>query len=67
MTGYKTYTGLIMLLLGILGISDYITPDEVEILVFNIGQIIDLSLQTSGIIVAVIGAIHKDIRLKKPV
>ena len=65
--GYKTYTGIILIILGMSGATKYISVDEANVLIDKIFQIINLSLEVGGVLLALVGAIHKDIRLKKPV
>ena len=65
--GYKTYTGIILMILGMTGATKYISQEEASVLMDKIFVIINLSLEVGGVILAVVGAIHKDIRLKKPV
>lgn len=53
--GKKTYIGIIITIIGLTGISKYVTPDELTIIlngVFNI----------AGIIMIIIGVIHKIIK-----
>jgi mannose/fructose/N-acetylgalactosamine-specific phosphotransferase system component IIC len=65
--GYKTYTGLLLIVLGMTGATKYISQEEASNMLDKIFQIINLSLEVGGVLLAVVGAIHKDIRLKKPV
>jgi len=65
--GYKTYIGIILIILGMTNLTDYISIDEANVLLEKIFKIINLSIEVGGVLLAVIGAIHKDIRLKKPV
>lgn len=65
-TGYKTYAGLILTILGMFGIAENIPLDDVTTSIAYITQGIDLTLKGVGIAIAIIGTIHKDIRLKKP-
>lgn len=65
-TGYKTYAGLILTVLGMFGIAENIPLDDVTTSIAYITQGIDLFLKGGGIMIAIIGTIHKDIRLKKP-
>lgn len=48
MKGYKTYTGLLITLLGILGIGQWFSADQT-------GQIADLILQLVGLVYATYG------------
>lgn len=66
-TGYKTYAGIILTILGTFGIAENIPLDDVTNSIAYITQGIDLILKGGGIAITIIGTIHKDIRLKKPV
>lgn len=46
--GYKTYTGLVIALIGILGLTDYISPDQ-------IGAVVKATFEITGIIFAAYG------------
>lgn len=65
--GYKTYAGIILMVLGMTGATKYISQEEASVLMDKIFTIINLSMEVGGVLLAVVGAIHKDIRLKKPV
>lgn len=54
--GYKSYIGIVMTILGAVGIFKYITPD-------NLSTIINDGFQIAGLIVTIIGVVHKDIKL----
>jgi len=47
-TGYKTYIGLVISILGLFGLGDLITADQ-------LGQVIDLVLQLVGTLIAIYG------------
>lgn len=67
LTGYKTYAGIIITIIGMTGAAKYISPDQANLVLENVLKIINLSLETVGVVMTVVGAVHKDIRLKKPV
>lgn len=46
--GKKTYIGLAVALIGVLGLTNYITPDETE-------QAMSLIFELAGILIAVYG------------
>ena len=52
MDGYKTYTGIIVAFVGVLGVSQYISETETAILIDNIFQIAGLIIAVYGRIVA---------------
>ena len=56
MQGYKTYSGLVVVFLGWLGVGDFVSEEKV-------GEIINLTVQLVGLIVAVYGNIkaHRQI------
>jgi hypothetical protein len=56
MTGYKTYTGILILILAQSGLFEKITPEQFS-------QYIDLAITIIGFALSIIGAIHKDVRL----
>ncbi|NTU73638.1 hypothetical protein HGB07_05755 [Candidatus Roizmanbacteria bacterium] len=55
LNGYKTYIGLIVTAIGLIGASDYITTDELT-------QLIDAIVLIIGSVITVIGLIHKVIK-----
>lgn len=65
-TGYKTYAGLVLTILGMFGIAENIPLDDVTTSIAYVTQGIDLTLKGAGMIIVIIGTIHKDIRLRKP-
>jgi energy-converting hydrogenase Eha subunit E len=67
LNGYKTYTGILITIFGITGVAKYISPDQTNLVIDNIVHIVNLTLETVGIVMTVVGAIHKDMRLKQPV
>jgi len=56
MTGYKTYLGLFITVAGLLGWTKYFTPEQITTVVTDGFEIV-------GIVLSIVGAIHKDIRL----
>ncbi len=57
MTGYKTYLGIFITVAGLLGWTKYVTPDQITTGVTDI-------VEVTGIVLSIVGAIHKDIRLR---
>ena len=56
MTGYKTYVGIIVTIVGMTGLSKYITSDQLTVVLNN-------TFEIAGIVLTIVGAIHKDIRI----
>jgi phosphoribosylanthranilate isomerase len=52
MEGKKTYIGLIVALLGVLGLSRYVNPDEVEQVISAVSTLVGISLAVYGRAVA---------------
>lgn len=57
LSGYKTYIGIAVTIIGMSGVSKYITPDQVSVILNGLFDII-------GILITIIGAIHKDIKIE---
>jgi hypothetical protein len=56
--GYKTYIGIVITIFGITGLSKYITGEQLSVV---LNGLIDIA----GIIITIIGAIHKDIKISE--
>lgn len=54
--GYKTYIGIVITLIGMTGISKYVTEGQLTIILNGIFDI-------AGIVVTIIGALHKDFKI----
>lgn len=54
--GFKTYIGVITTIVGMTGLAKYITPEQAT-------AIASQSLEIAGIILTVIGAFHKDMKI----
>ena len=54
--GFKTYIGLAITIAGLLGLSKYITSDQLPVILNGVFEII-------GILITIIGAIHKDVKI----
>jgi len=67
LTGFKTYIGVFVYLIGLTGLADMATPEQWEQILFHGTDIASWALQIAGAVLAIVGIIHKDIRLKKPV
>jgi hypothetical protein len=46
--GYKTYTGLVIAVIGILNLTDYISPDQIEVIVKATFEIVGVIYATYG-------------------
>lgn len=55
MKGYKTYIGLVVALSGVLGITKYITPENLE-------SVIRMSFEIGGILFAAYGRYDRERR-----
>ena len=66
-TGFKTYIGLLVYLIGTTHLANYATPEEWEMILGNGIDILNWAFQIVGAVLAIIGIIHKDIRLRKPI
>jgi len=59
MQGYKTYTGLVIVFLGWLGIGDLVSEQQA-------GEVIDLVTQLVGLGIAIYGnyGVHRELKAK---
>lgn len=55
--GKKTYIGIVVTIIGMTGAAKYVTPEQITSLLSGI-------LDIAGIVITIIGAVHKDIKLE---
>jgi len=58
MTGYKTYVGIIVTIVGMTGLAKYVSSEQLTVVLNNVFEI-------AGIVMTIVGAIHKDIRISE--
>jgi uncharacterized protein YjeT (DUF2065 family) len=66
-TGFKTYIGIIVYLIGLTGLANFATPQEWETILGHTIDVANWTFQIVGALIAIVGIVHKDLRLKKPV
>jgi len=54
--GFKTYIGLAITIAGLLGLSKYVTSDQLSVILNGVFEIV-------GILITIVGAIHKDVKI----